>query len=77
MADTLPQTVEIAAGPTIIQPIIIPDEPKEKLQVSQFTGHMGGKRVQDTDIYQYTSYYKYSTSKGKITKWACLRRREE
>ena len=77
MADTLPQTEEIAAGPTIIQPVIIPDEPNEKLEVSQFTGCMGGKRVQDSKNYQYTSYYTYLTFKGKFTKWACLRRRKE
>ena len=73
MADTLPQTEEIAAGPTIIQP----DEHNERLQVSQCAGRMGGKRVQDSDNYQYTSYYTYSTSKGKFNKWACLRRRKE
>ena len=76
MADTPPQIEEIAAGPIIIQPVIIPDEPNEKLEVSQFTGRLGGNRVQDFKNYQYTSYYTYSTSKGKLT-WACLRRRKE
>ena len=55
MEDTLWKTEEIAAGLTIMQPVI-PDEPNEKLEVSQFTGCLGGKRVKDSKNYQYTSY---------------------